>query len=47
MTYLLWVAGVPLIEFLGEEAEATCAYFAAAVEGTYHAATVCTLLVGA
>jgi hypothetical protein len=35
------------MEFMGEHAEETCTYIAAAVEATYHAATACALLVGA
>jgi hypothetical protein len=46
MTYLLWVAGIPAIEFYGPKAEMTCAKIALAVEGAYHAATACALVVG-
>ena len=47
LTYLLYVAGIPLMEFSGEEAEAACGLVALAVEGTYHAVAACALLVGA
>jgi hypothetical protein len=47
MTYLLWVAGAPAIEFYGPKAAEACAKIAIAVEGAYHAATACALVVGA
>jgi dihydroxyacetone kinase DhaKLM complex PTS-EIIA-like component DhaM len=47
LSYLLWVAGIPVIEFSGEEAAEACAAVAAIVEGTYHAAAACALLVAA
>lgn len=47
MTYLLWVAGVPVMEFYGEGAGATCGHVATAVAFTYHAAASCVLLVAA
>jgi len=47
MTYLLWVAGTPVIEFIGAGAGAECKFIAAAVALTYHASTACVLLVGA
>jgi hypothetical protein len=47
MTSLLLVAGIPVMEFYGDDAKEACAYFATAVEATYHAATACALLIGA
>ena len=45
MTYLLWIAGIPAMEFYGPKAEMACAKIALAVEGTYHTAVACALLV--
>ena len=41
MIYLLWIAGIPAFEFHGEAAGKACAYAAAIVEGSYHAAATC------
>jgi len=47
MTWVLYVAGMAVLEFFGPKAEAVCKTVGAMAEGSYGAAAICTVTVGA
>lgn len=47
MTWVLYVAGMAVLEFFGPKAGEACAAIGAAVEASYGASTACAMTVGA